>query len=35
MRAQGAGEAEKPEALRPMVEAEQNLRVAIVPPSQP
>lgn len=28
----GASEAERPEALRPMVEAEENLRIAIVPP---
>jgi hypothetical protein len=30
--AEGKSEAEKPEALRPMVEAEEKLRVAIVPP---
>jgi hypothetical protein len=32
MRAAGASESEKPEALRPMVEAEENLRMSIVPP---
>jgi hypothetical protein len=32
MRAAGASESEKPEALRPMIEAEENLRTSIVPP---
>lgn len=32
LQASGASESEKPEALRPMVEAEESLRLAIVPP---
>jgi hypothetical protein len=32
LRAAGASEGEKPEALRPMVEAEEKLRTAIFPP---
>ena len=32
IRSEGASESEKPEALRPMVEAEAALRVAIIPP---